>query len=240
MAWVRIPGAARQYQNTETGEILSRRQYDQRFGRLAKAGIKSNEAQALKNREENLEAQLARPARGRESVKKYSPETQRAILEGRKQFAKQKAETEATQKKIRAMKARANRAPKKVTDRLLQAGRIGKRYDVPLNYEAIHDAVSSARSAHVVAYGVGLNGIDSRNGQEISYWYRRSRFGGMMSIDDDFTRTDFTRMIEQANEKGYFVPVSAFVHFAFDKDYAASKKEKAIRQKRKQIFGNSI
>ena len=238
--WVRLSGAARNYQNTETGEVLSRRQYDQRFGRLAKAGIKSNEEQASKNREQNLEAQLARPARGRESVRKYGEETQRAIIEGRKQFAKQKQETEAMQKKIRAMKARANRAPKKVSDRLLQAGRIGKRFDVPLNYEAIRDVIESAKGSHVVAYGVGLNGIDSRTGAEISYWYRRSRFGGMMDIGTSFTHADYAAMMEQANEKGYFVPVSAFVHLAFDKDYAAHKKEKAVRQKRKQIFGNSV
>lgn len=37
-AWQRAPGSARRYRNARTGEELSRRQYDERYGRLARTG----------------------------------------------------------------------------------------------------------------------------------------------------------------------------------------------------------
>lgn len=40
--WKRLPGTARNYQNVRTGETLSRRQYDQRHGLIARSGFKSD------------------------------------------------------------------------------------------------------------------------------------------------------------------------------------------------------
>lgn len=37
--WVRLPGTARLYQNVRTGETLSRRQYDNQYGRIARSGF---------------------------------------------------------------------------------------------------------------------------------------------------------------------------------------------------------
>lgn len=39
--WRRLPGKSRNYQNVRTGEVLSRRQYDNRYGRIARTGFKS-------------------------------------------------------------------------------------------------------------------------------------------------------------------------------------------------------
>lgn len=39
--WRRQSGTARNYQNVRTGEVLSRRQYDNRYGRVARAGFRS-------------------------------------------------------------------------------------------------------------------------------------------------------------------------------------------------------
>jgi hypothetical protein len=43
MAWVRLPGSANRYRDTETGEELSRRQFDRRYGSLAQQGFTSYE-----------------------------------------------------------------------------------------------------------------------------------------------------------------------------------------------------
>lgn len=40
MSYKRLPGSARQYVDTSTGEVLSRRQVDQRRGELFKSGFK--------------------------------------------------------------------------------------------------------------------------------------------------------------------------------------------------------
>lgn len=65
--WKSLGGSTRQFVNTETGERLSRRQYDKQFGALAKAGQRSYESKAKANRLANPELAKARPARGRPS-----------------------------------------------------------------------------------------------------------------------------------------------------------------------------
>lgn len=77
--WQRIPGAARRYINTRTGETLSRRKYDERFGRLAGTGL-TNESLAKKNKEENPLASAMRPRRGRkklDELKEYENQIKR-------------------------------------------------------------------------------------------------------------------------------------------------------------------
>jgi hypothetical protein len=39
--WVRVPGTERQYRNVRTGEVLSRRQYDNKYGRIARSGFRT-------------------------------------------------------------------------------------------------------------------------------------------------------------------------------------------------------
>lgn len=43
--WVPLGGKSRRYRNEQTGETISRRQYDERYGRLKRQGYRSNEAQ---------------------------------------------------------------------------------------------------------------------------------------------------------------------------------------------------
>jgi hypothetical protein len=44
MSWIKVSGSAQRYQNTETGETLSRRQFDKRYGSLSQDGFTSYEA----------------------------------------------------------------------------------------------------------------------------------------------------------------------------------------------------
>lgn len=39
--WRRQPGSSRNYENVRTGEVLSRRQYDNKYGRIASTGFKT-------------------------------------------------------------------------------------------------------------------------------------------------------------------------------------------------------
>jgi hypothetical protein len=64
VAFVRIPGKQRRYRDTDTGTIISRREYDQRHGRLAGTGLTLEKA-AKKTREQNPILAEIRPARGR-------------------------------------------------------------------------------------------------------------------------------------------------------------------------------
>ena len=65
MAFRPIPrDKARRFRDDETGEVISRRQFDKRFGRLANETL-SQDALAKKTRLENPELAASRPARGR-------------------------------------------------------------------------------------------------------------------------------------------------------------------------------
>ena len=236
--WKSLPD--RRYINTETGETISRRQYDQRFGRLAKKGIKSNEAQAAANRAANELEQLARPARGRRALnKEVAPEVREEFLKERVEYRRQRESTEKVQKEITRAKNRARRRPK-ITDRILKAGTMGKRVTVELSQSAIQAVIEEARSTHAVAYGVGVNGVHEVTGQFLSMWFQTNRFKAMRDIKMDFTVRDFNDMMDMVRERSYFIPVSAFVHLAFGIEYVKAKKEASIRKKRKSAFGDSV
>lgn len=66
--WKPLGGSSRNYVNLETGEILSRRQFDRRYGSLAKANFTSYEKKAQANKKLDIELQKSRPARGRQST----------------------------------------------------------------------------------------------------------------------------------------------------------------------------
>lgn len=240
MAWVRIPGdSKRRYRNTETGETISRRQYDEKYGRLAKQGLKSNEAQAAKNRKENAKEQLARPARGRRKLDVTEPEQREAILEQRLQLREQKEQTERVQKKIRSIKNKASRTPA-INDRLLKPGTISKRVAVPFSFEGYRDAVEEARGSHIAMYGVGVIGVHEITGAQLEIWVQLSRFKAMRDISMPFTGSDWQKVLDAVAEKSYFIPVAGFVHFAFSTAYAKKRKEISVRKKRKQAFGNTV
>lgn len=67
--WIRETGSARRYRNTETGESISRRQYDQRFGRIAEQGFRTNEEQARANQANRHLPFNPTPARGRRKIR---------------------------------------------------------------------------------------------------------------------------------------------------------------------------
>lgn len=79
----RIPGPRRRYQAYQDGQPvgapIGRREYDRLYGRLAKAGVSSNEALAKRNAAEDRAAQLRRPAPGRIVKPSQAAKTARAL-----------------------------------------------------------------------------------------------------------------------------------------------------------------
>lgn len=240
MAFIRIKGdKARRYIDPETDEIISRRQYDEHYGRLAKAGIKSNEQQAKINAELLGEEQLARPARGRTKIKETDAKKRAEELKERVNRKKQKESFEALQNKVKKAKKKATRRPQ-ISDRLLKAGKYSYRLNVPFEFEPIRDAVEEARGTQIERYGVGVNGYSEQTGESLSAWIQLEKLKVMRSINMDFTEGDFGVMVSWVEEHGYFIVTSAFVHFAWEREYAEAKAETALRKKRKQVFGNPI
>jgi hypothetical protein len=68
--WRPLGGKSRNYLNEETGEVLSRRQYDKLYGALARAGVASYEAKAKRTPDE---LRRTRPAPGRAKAGNYQP-----------------------------------------------------------------------------------------------------------------------------------------------------------------------
>jgi hypothetical protein len=101
--YARLPGKERRYQNTKTGEVISRRQFDQRFGRLAGTGL-TLEKQARSNLLRDPSLSMARPARGRKSA---IPKPAKEIK------AKPAPVSEARKKQLASLRAKARRRLKK-------------------------------------------------------------------------------------------------------------------------------
>jgi len=66
--WQPLGGSSRRYRNRITGEIISRRQYDRRFGNLARQGFISYESKAKAAKSTAPDQSAMRPARGRRAV----------------------------------------------------------------------------------------------------------------------------------------------------------------------------
>jgi len=66
--WVPVGGSSRRYRNRRTGETISRRLYDKRFGNLRRQGFGSYEAKAKAAKQQAPVRAAMRPARGRRAV----------------------------------------------------------------------------------------------------------------------------------------------------------------------------
>jgi len=93
--WKSLGGTSRNYVNTKSGEVLSRRQYDKKFGLLAKKKYSSYESKAKANRRKNPTLAAARPAHNRKSTLEATK-----LLERGKQIKVKKVVSKATDQKV--------------------------------------------------------------------------------------------------------------------------------------------
>jgi len=226
----RVPGPARQYRNTDTGEIISRRKYLEQ-----KRGV-SNEMFAKMNAVTNPELAALRPARGRKSALKLSKTEQELIAQARledklrqreiREEAKKKREIEKLLKK-RGTKKQIKR--RRITGALLQPGRMGRR----IPFETYDDYVEMFKEAKaggkVKFYGLGMQGYHENTGQELDITVFTMRTLTRPIPEDEF----FAVMEEALEERLYFVFTNYWMHLAFSKEYAAQRAAKAKNRKRR-------
>lgn len=139
--WSRTSG--RKFRNVETGETISRRQYDKLSGRISG----SYEKKAAENRKKAPEKSATRPARGR--TRHYIHENRAALIKKARADARKKEREEAAKKARAAQKALIKSASRTKTAH-------GYRIAVPLETDAIESARADAQKAGgFFTYAVG-------------------------------------------------------------------------------------
>ncbi len=219
--WKRLSGKARRYQNNRTGEIISRRQFDERYGRLAKQGLKTNEQQAKVNKFREGIEQLAKPARGRTKIKEKDAEIRKAILEARLETLKEKK----LSSKYKKLSEKKLRNPHKLSDSNFKPGRMGRKFRVALDYEQIESFIeSSSHYSGALGYTLGLEFMDDRTREVGAVTITRLR-----DFSVKFSISDFDSMMQWFVDHAYAVPLYALVYIALKQktvDKIAKRKKK--------------
>lgn len=223
MAWIPLGGKTRRFRNTETGEEISRRQYQNRI-----KGI-SFEAKAKASKAANIQEALARPAKGRKKVSSASPEAEARL----KTFEEQQA-----QKLEKELNRRARAKSKKVhvpqiRPQLLKTGHRAAR--VPFNTHAEYvRLLKQAREIMVplngrrliTAYGLGVVGYDERTGKELD-----ATLVTMQSPSIVYTEDELENILEDfLMEKIYFIFSHWFMHLHFNQEYAEHRLKESRRK----------
>lgn len=233
--YVRVPGPKREYQNAETGEIISRRQYLKQ-----KRGGITNEEYARMSRITNQSISELRPARGRASGLNKSEVEKEMIAQARIEDRLRKAEIAAEQKVDRDLQRildrKRNAKRKKVkhlSTRILKAGHMGAR--VPFySYEDYVKLFNEGKSdRNVAAYGLGINGFDSSTGEERSITVFTLRDYSRIISASDFYDT----MNEEIESRSYFEFTNFYMHVAFKVEFVRQRKEAQQSRKPKSRRG---
>lgn len=231
--FVPLGGKSRNYRNTKTGEIISRRQYDKLRGI-----VYEQKAKFSRSRDESTF--YARPARGRTSAVKYAGETRDLIVKERKAAAEQKRKEQKQlteiRKRARKVERKSNRRAKQkvVRAQLLKPGHMGARIEFD-TYDGFMRALNEARALKVsvggkridaiLSYSIGIVGYDDRKGESkmlgATLWPMRDIQAKPISEDELMQTT-----LEFIEEKSYFVFLYWFIHLAFDKRYAEWKSNR--------------
>ena len=200
MPWIRIRGKAERYRNTETNNEISRYMYDKLYGKLIGQGFRSYRQKAKVNREKNIAEALARPARGRRSIRRESEAVKAArVIEYR---------LEQQEKKQR-------RAKRKYSgDRLkLPPGKRGIRLSLPFDLDEIWKILNKAAATRgVIGAGVGIDGVDAGSEQPLSI----TVYGAFLM--DDYRRNPSrvqaritAALSEKLHNTTYLIPNGYFV-----------------------------
>lgn len=220
----------RQYIDNTTGEIISRRQYQQR----SRGGI-TNELNARLNAAKNPELAAIRPARGRASALKKTETEKHLIAQARLEDAARRKEIAAEKKAEReAEKLLAKRATKKVHKRrkitmsVLKPGHKGAR----LPFDNYDDYVAmfweAKRGGKVIFYGLGASGYHENTGKELDITVFTMR-----TLTNPIPETLFNDEMDAAIEEiSYFEFSHYWIHLAFKEEFAQQRATKK-RAKRK-------
>lgn len=232
-----LGGSARNYLNLETGEIISRRQYQN-----LSEGI-SFEQKAAANKAADEFEQLARPAKGRRSVVKLAPEFKKEVVKARKEKKQEEIEAEKARKEQAARKRKVDRAlakkvhQKKIREQLLKAGNMGAR--IAFNdYAGYLQALKELRAMgkKVFGYSLGITYVITDERAEAGEERNVTVFT-LTSPKTKYSEEEFEDTMESdIDERQYMQPAHYWMHIAFGVDYA---REKAKRAGIKRNFGRN-
>jgi hypothetical protein len=230
-----LGGTAKQVLNEKTGEILSRRKYAEQVKR---GGLLKNEELAALNKAQDYEAQISRPAKGRKSIQKLAPEFKSTVAKVRIEGAK---ETAARLEKIKREKIAARKIEQllgqqivkvpKVTLSILRPGDKGRRiaFNDYSEYETIRE--QAEKSGHVLAIGIGAEGIDPRTDppKKISFTVFT-----MLPISQQIDEDEFDEAFQDAIEakNSYFVFLHYWAHLAFKRKSYEQRAKSGTKTKR--------
>jgi hypothetical protein len=210
--WRMQSGKSKRYINRQTGEEISRRQFDQHYGSAAAYGTIDKRAKYNAAQGKNL----LRPARGRSSALKLT-EAEKIVERSKRKV--QKAEKLAD-KKINSEINKKRHALKRITLSNFKTGKISRNIELPVEYDAIVETIRSARDSKIVfGYFVGANLITDM-GEDRTFTATRLR-----SISMGFTREEFDDMIDEAMGLTYARLVSLFVHLSLKIEVARSRNK---------------
>jgi len=221
--WQPLGGTSRRFQNEKTGETISRRQYDERFGKLKKQGFSTYEAKAKANKKPE---QILKPARGRKS---YTGPTKLKLIEieARLLAEKERQARKLAARKVVAQERKIYRFPQKITQKNFTVASSGRVFETPIFYESIEMLREQAAGyKNVFAYLVGVNFINLEDNSKGAFVVTRSR-----DINMPYRFEDVERVIEVTESKSYMMAISAFVHVMLKIEYVREQREKYPREK---------
>lgn len=222
--FVPLGGKSRNYQNTKTGEIISRRQYDKRFGSLAKTGFKTYEDKARASKIIDERKQLLRPARGRKSLN----------IIGK---SPAEIEHEITERKIK--KSIKHIDSPNIKNVKLTRGRKSATVRCDWSYDEIKkviDQINKMPETKMWAYLIGATCIDdSGNSRDVSLL-------PSMHFQEKFSKREWESMNDKIGKLHYgtgLTPINAWVRMSFDADYSLKNainiptRKKRLNEKQK-------
>lgn len=226
-----LGGTAKQVLNEKTGEILSRRKYAEQVKR---GGLLTNEELAKINRQQNAIESISRPAKGRKSIQKLSPEFKKTVAEVRleteaekkRNIAKAKAEKKASDK-IERLNKRQNVKVPKFKKSLLKAGSKARRLGFN-NYAELMTLLKDAKaSGAVFSYSLGVVGISTRDALnphlEAPAVIEAMHIGSV--IDEKTFHEEMSAYVE--SKKSYFHLLHYYVQLSFTKKYYEQRAKDA-------------
>jgi hypothetical protein len=227
--------SARRVVNEATGEILSRRQYAQRVKR---GGALTNEQLAKLNKAQAPIESISRPTKGRSSIQKLAPEVKEEIAKARIESVEQKKKREAREKeekrfekKLEKLKQEANKRVKvpKITLSILRPGTKGRRIAFNDYADYVGIVEESRKSGHVLAIGLGAEGIDSRGGEPKIIAFT---VFPMRPVREIVSKADFySAFTSEIQSRSYFVFLRYWAHLAFKRESYEKRAKTGTRSK---------
>lgn len=217
-----LKGSARRYLDNVTGKEVSRRQYQEYM-----RGGTTNEQLAAINRAQNPIIAAARPAKGRKSALRASPQEREIIAQARiedklrREVIKQEAKKQREIEKLLAKRgAKKPKRRKRITLSLLQPGRIGRRIEFYTYQDYVEMFAEAKSGGKVKFYGLGMQGYHENTGQELDITVFTMRTFTRPLPEDEFN----AHMEEEMENRTYFVFTNYWMHLAFDKQFFKPKK----------------